>query len=390
MTSNGTSGWPESLHKKHADLPRPSTGNFGKNEWAFVGGHCNLIKALTDQIILALSPQYKCAYLDTIHDDDLIITKKIANGATSELIDHISYKQLNYNSFNKFQEKQLFNDQDTIFVNGNHQQAKAQVVIICNDKRQSLFKRLDQLTNVKLFLLADDADDVFDFMKDALPGWHQIPIYRTSETKNITDFFKKEIQANEPVLNGLVLAGGKSLRMGTDKGNINWHGKAQKYYVADMLEPFCSEVCISCREEQANETEPGYSYLMDTFKELGSMGAILSAFRAKPDSAWLVTACDLPLLEASSISYLIDNRNTGAGATAYRNNVNNLPEPLTTIWEPKSYATLLLALSQGYSCPGKVLINSDTHIINALTPEQLTNVNTPGELNEVKRLLHQI
>ena len=389
MISSGINDLPGIQHKKHANTDRPSTGNFGRNEWAFVGGQCNLIKALTNQVISALSLQYKCAYIDSTHDDVPLIPEKIASGATLELTDHISYKQLNYKSFNKFEEKQLFNNHDVVFINGNHQQAKAQVVIISDSKRQSLFKRLDQLKNIKLFLLADDAEEVFDFIKVTIPTWRQIPIYKTSEIEKIIDFFRKEILANVPVLNGLVLAGGKSLRMGTDKGTINWHGKAQKYRLADMLKPFCSEVYISCREEQAVETEPGYAYLPDTFKELGPMGAILSAFRKKPDNAWLVIACDLPLLEASSISYLIDNRTTFADATTYKSPINNFPEPLITIWEPKSYATLLLALSQGYSCPRKVLINSDTHIIDAPYPEQLTNVNTPDELNRVKRLLHQ-
>jgi molybdopterin-guanine dinucleotide biosynthesis protein A len=87
---------------------------------------------------------------------------------------------------------------------------------------------------------------------------------------------------------------GKSLRMGYDKSSIEWHGKEQRYYMADLLKQYCDEVFISCRADQQNEMDSHYKTLPDTFVDLGPYGAILSAFREKPDAAWLVVACDLP------------------------------------------------------------------------------------------------
>ena len=62
------------------------------------------------------------------------------------------------------------------------------------------------------------------------------------------------MQKAKPVLNGLVLAGGKSIRMGFDKANIKWHAKEQQYYIADLLKEVCENVFISCRpgQEQGN------------------------------------------------------------------------------------------------------------------------------------------
>jgi len=62
---------------------------------------------------------------------------------------------------------------------------------------------------------------------------------------------------------------------------------------------------------------------------------------------------------------------------------------LITIWEPKSYPALLSFLAQGYSCPRKVLINSEINLLKAPDPEALTNVNTPEELERVKRILQK-
>jgi molybdopterin-guanine dinucleotide biosynthesis protein A len=186
-----------------------------------------------------------------------------------------------------------------------------------------------------------------------------------------------------------VLAGGQSLRMGFDKGNVNWHGKAQRYHMADMLKPFCNEVFISCRPGQQGEIDKQYPSLEDTFTGLGPFGAILSAFREKPDCAWLVIACDLPLMDEGTLRNLVAWRNSSSVATAYHSPVTDFPEPLIAIWEPKSYPVLLSYLAQGYSCPRKVLINTDITLLNPPEPEALTNVNTPDELEKIKRVIHQ-
>ncbi|QEC65710.1 molybdopterin-guanine dinucleotide biosynthesis protein MobA [Mucilaginibacter ginsenosidivorans] len=285
--------------------------------------------------------------------------------------------------------RQQFNEADLVLVNGNHQQAKAQVVIIYENKRASLQKRLEQLTNVGLILLAENAEGVFDFIQESLPNFKDIPLYRLDETEKIVSFFRSKLEQARPVLNGLVLAGGKSERMGFDKGAVNWFGKEQRYYMADILKPMCNEVFISCREDQRQQIPVAYNVLTDTFTGLGPYGAILSAFRSQPDSAWLVIACDLPLLDLDTIQHLISQRDVSKIATAFKSPYDEFPEPLITIWEPKSYPMLLAFLSQGYSCPRKVLINSDIKLLGAQNPDALTNVNTPDELEKVKRTLHQ-
>ncbi|MCD9856755.1 NTP transferase domain-containing protein [Epilithonimonas sp. JDS] len=190
-----------------------------------------------------------------------------------------------------------------------------------------------------------------------------------------------------PVLNGLVLAGGKSIRMGKPKEKINWHGKEQRYYVADLLAPFCDEVYISCRQDHSSDLDPDYLFLSDTFSDIGPLAGLLSAFKTNPDAAWIVVACDLPLLDNDSLEYLIKSRNTGKIATAYRNPSDHLPEPLITIWEPKSYPILNGCLVTGNTSLRKTLINNDIMIIHPLKPDTLLNVNTPEELLKVSEIL---
>ncbi|MES2274498.1 MAG: NTP transferase domain-containing protein [Bacteroidota bacterium] len=381
----------EDKHKKHTALIRPTLGNFGRNEWAIVGAPCGDIKVLAQQIIATLSATAKIAYVDAQHNDEPEAAPgRLAVGAFAEYTEKEGQQQLNYSGdLNNFQNRVLLNSADMILLNGNHHPAKRQVVIIDSRKKASLQKRLSELSDVRLFILADGETDIFDFIKEAIPDWQRFPIYGKFGKQEIIDFFHNELQQSKPQLNALVLAGGKSQRMGQDKGVINWHQKEQRYYMADLLKNYTDNVYISCRADQQQEVDPAYQTLPDTFTGLGPFGAILSAFREQPEKAWLMVACDLPLLDKDTLDFLVAHRDTSAIATAFQSTYQDFPEPLITIWEPKSYGVLLSFLAQGYSCPRKVLINSDTHILQAPNPGALTNVNTPEERERVQNILQQ-
>ena len=93
---------------------------------------------------------------------------------------------------------------------------------------------------------------------------------------------------NKTLLNGLVLAGGKSIRMGQHKDQMQWNGREQRYHVADLLKAFCGEVFISCRQDQVAGLDKAYKALPDTFLHMGPLGGILSALRMDREAAWLV------------------------------------------------------------------------------------------------------
>ncbi len=191
-----------------------------------------------------------------------------------------------------------------------------------------------------------------------------------------------------PPVHGLILAGGHSRRMGRDKGQLHFHGKPQREFLVGLLTSLGLPVWTSCRAEQVSEFPENQRLIPDTFLNLGPFGAILSAFRSTPWAAWLVVACDLPLLDADTLKFLLENRRPEALATAFRSPSDGLPEPLITIWEPMAYPQLLQFLGRGVSCPRKVLRNSEIQLLDAPNPAALTNVNTPEELAEVAFLLN--
>ena len=370
-------------HRKHSHLSKPSYGIFSRNEWAITGANSMLTEKLADAVIRRLAPVYKCAYADALPPGNDIpdhLPERLVAGAVAHYSYSGDFHQVTYKTpINKFAYRQLLADADLVIVNGNHLEASAQVIVIDPNTQALLKERLPVLTNVKMFVLAEHEIDVFDFVKEAVPAWQHLPVYHIDDTDKIIGFFAEEMKRVKPVVNGLVLAGGKSVRMGADKGLMMWHGKEQRYFMADLLEAFTQDVFISCRADQQGDIDKSYKTIEDSFTGLGPYGAILSAFRMQPDSAWLVIACDLPLIDAATIEYLVKHRKQSAMATTFENPANHFPEPLIAIWEPKSYPILLSLLSQGYTCPKKALQSHDAFMLVAPRADALLNVNTPED-----------
>ncbi|MCL4122055.1 UNVERIFIED_CONTAM: hypothetical protein GTU68_043767 [Idotea baltica] len=189
----------------------------------------------------------------------------------------------------------------------------------------------------------------------------------------------------KPIVNGLILAGGRSTRMGEDKAAINYHGVNQVDFLQDKFKSLGIDSYVSCREEQSDQYTD--NAIKDVFLDMGPFGAILSAFKKSPNSAWMVLACDLPLLTEKHIQLLLDNRDQSKIATCFHNPETGWPDPLFTLWEPKAYARLLAFMSLGYNCPRKVLINSDVNIIHADNTDFLMNANSPSDKEEIKKRL---
>jgi len=185
-------------------------------------------------------------------------------------------------------------------------------------------------------------------------------------------------------LNGLVLAGGKSSRMGKDKALLDYHGVPQFEFAYRLLQKKCNEVFISCRNDQQSFFEAeGFATITDCVATGGPLGAIHSALSFQPGKAWLVLACDLPLMDEMTLDELISNRDKRCMATCYISPFDQMPEPLIAIWEAHSGEVVHSSIAAGLSCPRKVLLQNKVTLVRATHPEKLANVNTPAELDQI-------
>ena len=198
----------------------------------------------------------------------------------------------------------------------------------------------------------------------------------------------KNNEVASPRIYGLVLAGGLSSRMKKDKGELNYHGIPQVEYTFNLLAKFCNQTFISCRTDQGHLKHLSQlPQIHDSYFEGGPLGAILSAMDQHRDVAWLVFACDLPLLNSSVIENILEQRDPNKSATAFFNLDENRFEPLAALYEPKSYDQMKSFFAAGKTCPQKVLYNSEVKIINFKNGEpiekNLRNINTTEEFLDI-------
>jgi molybdopterin-guanine dinucleotide biosynthesis protein A len=191
---------------------------------------------------------------------------------------------------------------------------------------------------------------------------------------------------------GLVLSGGKSTRMHTDKSLLNYHGKTQVKHCYELLQPYCDRVFLSNREDQSNLA--GHKALpqihdQKEYRDTGPLAGILSAMEKHPDVAWLVLACDLPYVNAKTLENLLEKRNPLKMATSYISRHDGLPEPLCAIYEKKSHKEILKFLRQGIICPRHILIHSEVELIKQNQKIALDNVNTAQEYRDALAIMNQ-
>ncbi len=178
------------------------------------------------------------------------------------------------------------------------------------------------------------------------------------------------------MLKGLILSGGQSTRMGEEKRLITYHGVSQEQYLYDLLSNYCTEVFVSINANQQTHLP----FIRDQYTEVNSpMVGILSAFAHDPTTAWLVVACDMPLVDEKVIEELVTQRNPSKMATAFSNPEELFPEPLLTIYEPMIAPYLMEAYSAGRKSAMKVLQNQPIERLTIQQPQALTNINTPQQ-----------
>lgn len=182
---------------------------------------------------------------------------------------------------------------------------------------------------------------------------------------------------------GLVLAGGRSRRMGQDKAALRRDGQSQLAYIVHLLDDLLERVFVSTRADQKNEPERRrFQQIVDRYEDLGPVAGILSAMDEYPQADWLVLACDLPNIDVPTLTNLLGKRAPDKPFTAYISSYDGLPEPLCAVYAADSSAIVRRFVADGVYCPRKMLIRSDTLLLQQPDARALDNVNTPDDLQQ--------
>jgi molybdopterin-guanine dinucleotide biosynthesis protein A len=108
----------------------------------------------------------------------------------------------------------------------------------------------------------------------------------------------------EPRLTGIVLAGGRSRRMGTDKAWLDWYGRPLVAHVAAALRAAgCAEV-LAVGGDAARMSAHGLRPVPDAMPGEGPLQGLAAGLAAAAHPLALVVACDMPHLEPAALALL--------------------------------------------------------------------------------------
>lgn len=190
-------------------------------------------------------------------------------------------------------------------------------------------------------------------------------------------------------MQGVVMAGGLSTRMGQDKA-----GLAVMAGMPDMLERTASllarhtdGVLVSARAGRRTR----YRLIPDAVEGLGPLGGLLSVMRAVREPL-LVLSCDLPFMDDATLETLLAvraAREPRQVMTAFREQESGRVEPLVAIYEPACLRWLEDALRRGERRLGRIVPPELACFIPYAVTESLPffNMNRPEDVALARRLM---
>lgn len=182
---------------------------------------------------------------------------------------------------------------------------------------------------------------------------------------------------------GLVLAGGHSSRMGTDKAAlVHPDGRSLVVRCRDLLrETGCEMVKISlrCDQELPSGITEGETVRDPDGASLGPVAGIVASMDFHESADWLVIACDLPRLDVATLKHLIASKAPDEMFLAYRSEKDGLPEPLCGLYASDALPLLRQAVADGRRSLRQLLIGNRCRLLDPVTLRALENVNTPDD-----------
>lgn len=130
---------------------------------------------------------------------------------------------------------------------------------------------------------------------------------------------------------GILLAGGMSRRMGSDKGSLKLGGRMLYRYALSALEKVCPEILISSSMDLPG-TE-NYIRVADAWEKCGPLGGIHACLKHSSTEKNLVLAYDMPLVNSGLLGYLLDH--SGDCMLVAPVPEGGKPEPLCAIYSKK-------------------------------------------------------
>lgn len=190
-------------------------------------------------------------------------------------------------------------------------------------------------------------------------------------------------------LAGIVLAGGRSRRMGQDKASMDWEGRPLLNVIAESIGQRCKPVMVAAPASSPAYFElaagSGLTWVTDEQAGSGPLGGIVAALTAAKEadaSAAFVCATDLPLVSPKLIDELL-HALTGTPDVVIPH-VGGRDHPLAGIYRVRALPALQAQLDSGAVLMTDALEAVVTHRVGVSDPRWLTNIDAPEDLHRLR------
>ncbi len=107
-------------------------------------------------------------------------------------------------------------------------------------------------------------------------------------------------------ITGIILAGGKSSRMGHDKALIKLENRTLLERAVEFCQSFCGEILISSNSDE--HTVAGFPLVSDEFEDCGPLGGIYSCLKHSQNEWSFVISVDSPYVRPDFVSFLFSQK----------------------------------------------------------------------------------
>ena len=194
-----------------------------------------------------------------------------------------------------------------------------------------------------------------------------------------------------------ILIGGKSSRMGRAKHLLpHPAGTSWLEYCVQKVQPHVAKIVLSGAGD-VPESLQHLERIKDARGVVGPLAGIIGASRSQPDVAWLLLACDMPLLSTESIEWLVGQRKIGCWGIVPQRRIEESGagrggdkrkkgiEPLFACYERQCGPIFESILKKGSLRIRDIVDCEKVHKVSVprLLAEAWTNVNTPLDFDEL-------
>ncbi len=218
--------------------------------------------------------------------------------------------------------------------------------------------------------------------------------YGLSNAFTVNDsFFTQSIYhnilQNEKTM-GLVMCGGLSSRMNTDKSVLNYHGKPQRYIMYDHLKSLVGNVLLSVNLMQSENIASGYHFVTDSlsFPHSGPMGGLLSAMEKFPGASFIVVGCDYPFVAAKHLTFFMGALSNVSRAACFFHPFNQMEEPLLAYYPHNSYESLKRQFNSGNYSLRKYLLDNRALKVIPWNADDIKSIDTQEDFEAAKLKLN--